>query len=179
MLGAVVVCAGLASGCSSETSFTVGATKLVVKDALFRSRPTGYYCNGLARNQLKIEILDYAPACPVDRMPGDPDPYDPNVQHASLQLILSLEGNPLYKGKAFEFASDVSCDGGGADSIAFFTRTPPSAQQPDLTQQATSGTIRLTAYDAADPNKPAEGTFTLDFSGTQVAGSFSAYSCNQ
>jgi hypothetical protein len=182
-LGSVVgvvglVAAGALTGCSSEVSYTVGATKLVVKDALYRSRPTGYYCNGLASNQLKIELLDFAPACPVDRMPGEPDPFDPNVQHASLELILALGGNPTYKRDPFVFDAETTCDGGGANSYAFFKRLAPMAQLPETTN-ATSGSIQLTAFDPADPNKPAEGTFTLDFMGTKVAGSFKAFSCNQ
>jgi len=179
VVGVVGVAAVAAlTGCSSETSFTVGATKLVVKDALFRSRPTGYYCNGLASNQLKIELLDYAPACPVDRMPGEPDPFDPNIQHASISMIVSLGGNTTYKRDPFTFDATTTCDGGGANSLAYFNRLAPGAQLPEATQ-ATSGSILLTAFDPADANKPAEGTFTLDFSGTKVAGSFKAYSCNQ
>lgn len=168
--------AGVAlAGCSSGPTFTVGGQELTVRDQQYLTRPEGYFCDGLARNQIKIVFDDYAPACKLDQ--SGSDPRDPTKQHAQLELVLSLGGNPNL-GLPFTFDGTVDCALGGASAIALFKIYPANeAVTPATTIKASSGTIKIDSYDKSH-EKPLRGTYDLVFDGANVKGNLDALNCD-
>jgi hypothetical protein len=165
-----------APGCGgSEQQFAVNGTVLDVKDQLYVSRPMGYYCNTIAMGQIQIQLVDYGPACVLDRQQGAPDPRFPGIEHAELDIVLGVGGHP--NNRIPYTLSKIDCQTMGDNGTAYLLHYPPNAMAPDRTLQVDSGTVVLTQYDVTNV-KPVKGTFDLSFAGTELKGNLNALNCD-
>lgn len=168
---------GLLTGCGGDPVLNVAGQRVTVRDQLYVSRPTGYFCNGLGENQIKLSLLDYNPACFKDQKQGAADPRNPAIEHTDIELVLTVgTGHPNLT-IPFMFGADVSCDLGGADSIATFHQYAAGSTTPTQTKQANSGSIKITQLDRTNV-KPLQGSFDLVFDGMNVKGSIDAFNCD-
>jgi hypothetical protein len=169
-------------GCGPSQSFNVNGYSLPVRDQRFYSYPGGYFCNGLAPDQVRFILDDYSPSCPLDQQPGS-TPYDETRGHTSIEIVVALSANLTYAQGThmpFTFDAGTTCDGGGGDALATLYHYPagPLGTNPDMTIVADSGSVRVFSYKATDVNATATGDFTLSFAGTTITGSINALNCN-
>jgi hypothetical protein len=172
---AIALCSSVLGGCGGGDKLTVNGRTLSVADQMFTTRPMSRFtdCPGLSTSQVKIQLTDFAPACPLDKNYQTPDP---TIEHEELDLVLSLDGVPDYKLKGFDINPNTSCQIGGGPVYAVFLHFPVNATAPDTTTVATGGHITVTKYDGA--KSPFQGKFTINFGGSTVNGSLNALNCD-
>lgn len=172
---ALVIALGGLGGCGGpQQQFDVNGLVLDVQDQLYVSRPTGYFCNTVPMDQIKIQLVDYGPACYLDRQQGAPDPRNLTQEHVELDIILGLSG---HKSSDPYTMAKIDCETMGANGTAYLLHYPPQAKTPDNTIQVDSGTVVIKQY---DPNnvKPVLGTFDLSFAGKEIKGNLNALDCD-
>jgi hypothetical protein len=179
VLGALAV-----AGCASDPQLSISGLTLTVKDQLYVSRPMGYFCDFVPQGQITLQLVDYRPACSLDRNVGDPDPRISSVEHSELDIILG----GMYTGGVHEnlmnpfSLSKIDCvSGPGDNGTAYFMHYPANSQTPDTMLQVDTGTVKLDTFDKTSSNakdKATKGTFDLTFGGSHVTGSINAAECD-
>jgi hypothetical protein len=168
------------AGCNSDPQVSVNGLALTVKDQLYISRPAGNFCDFAPMGQITIKMVDYSPACALDRQSNDPDPRVATEEHTELDIVLG----GLFAGGAHENLRDpfslskFDCvNGPGDNGTAYFYHFAPNAMAPDKTVQVDSGTVLLTQFDKTNA-KAVKGTFDLTFAGDKVTGTIDALNCD-
>jgi hypothetical protein len=174
------ICAVIAlAGCGGNQQLTVNNLPLTVADQLYVSQPMGYFCDMVSTGQIKIKLLDYSPACPLDQQPGT-TPRDPGVEHTELDIIVG----GFFPGGQHENLSNpftlskVNCVTGPGDlGTAYFYHYPANATNPDTTIQVDTGSVKLDQFDFMNV-MPVKGSFDLTFGTSQVTGTIDALDCD-
>jgi hypothetical protein len=169
----------LGCGGGSLGSATVNGLTLHIQDSLYKTIPTGRFCQGFATDQVELFFDDYKHDCYLDQKVGEM-PRDPTLDHLQLELVLSFGGNETATNPPFSpftFDSSADCDTGGADSIANFLHYAPNSTTPSETFKADHGSITITRYDRT--NKVSmTGSYDLFFGGSEVKGTIDTLNCD-
>jgi hypothetical protein len=173
---AMTMIASALGACSSNASFTVNGRTLSVQDQMYNAKPNDRFpeCQGLSTSQIKIQLADFAPVCPLDKAFLGPDP---TIEHEALEILFSIDAVPDFKLNGLDVNPNVSCDIGGGPVYVAFTHLAVNGSTPDTTTVATGGHITVTQYDGSNKT-PIQGKFTLQFGGSTINGSFNAPNCD-
>lgn len=166
------------AGCGGDQTIRVMGHALNVKDVGYDS--ADYFCSAMSNGQIRVRFVDFKPLCAGG---GTSSGRDASQEHSELHLILGVGGHPNNH-LPYDVAQ-VDCQTGpGSPAMAIFKHYPPRASYPpdgadgpDLSVQASGGSIMLTQY-STDVNMKAQGTYVLQFGAARVTGSFSAPNCH-
>jgi hypothetical protein len=175
MLRACMLLAGVVlAGCNAApVQFTVGAQTLTVHDQGYFLTNGVDYCNAGAPRQMKLDFVDYNFICDPRNQPQ----RDPAVPHLELAVVLSMNNTLRDLLKPFVVGPADCANGPTSEAIGFFLHYPANSTKPDMTVQATSGSVQFTET-PADKGKPWVGTMDLAFNAQHVKQAFSIYACN-
>jgi hypothetical protein len=166
-------------GCGGGTpTYSAAGYSVTVGDQGYYSYSDSFACRAGGVGELVLDFVDYNYICD----PSNPPQRADNIEHVTLQIILTIglppDYAPHYPTKAPYEVGKANCiDGPTSPAIVQFLHYAPGGQTPDKVVQADSGSVTIAQFQP-DKSKPLKGTFDVMFGGEHLKDSFSLESCN-